>query len=395
MTRRSAWVQIGLAVVPILLSVVITAVLILAVGADPRAVLEKVWEGAFADSRSVAQVINFWIPLTLASVGLIVTFTAGLWNIGVEGQMMMGAVFATWGALTLRLPSPILIAIEIGLAMLGGALWAILAGGLKSWLGVHEIFGGVALNALANVLSIYMISGPWQPPEGGSVRATPDFPKDALLPPMTDSFQVSLLALVIVVLAIVGVALALRGTRWGLQLKATGKNARSALLLGVPTTRTALSAFVVCGALAGIGGAYRVLFTYGSLRPLVSGGIGFLGLLVVLLVPAGTLVIPIGKLLTRLVGRGLGFTISLPVQGTGVPLVAFVFAAILAGSTRLKVALQLDASLAGVLQETLVLLVLLADGLRQRWRGRQATVMADEAAPGETEQPQMAEAAHE
>src|SRR6185295_2218556 len=130
----------------------------------------------------------------------------------------------------------------------------------------------------------YLISGPWQPAEGGSVRATPPFPADALLPPLSPDFGVSLLALVIVFVVIVTVIVALRGTRWGLQLKATGKNARSALLLGVPTGRSAMSAFIVCGMVAGIAGAYRVLFTYGSLRPLVSGGIGFLGLLVVLLV---------------------------------------------------------------------------------------------------------------
>ncbi len=339
MKNRSLMLQIGLTVLPIGLSLMITALLIMLVGADPRDVFQNVWDGAFRDSRAFAGVVNFWIPLTLCSLGLIITFTAGLWNIGVEGQMAMGAVFASWAALSFKLPAPVLVPVEIVLAMLGGALWALLAGVLKTRLGVHEIFGGVALNALANVVSIYLISGPWQPPEGGSVRATPPFPADALLPPMSDDFKVSLLALVIVGVMIVVVVLALRGTRWGLELKATGKNARSALLLGVPTERSALSAFIVCGALAGIGGAYRVLFTYGNLRPLVSGGIGFLGLLVVLLVA----------------NRALW-----------APVVAFIFAAILGGSARLKVAMQLDASLAGVLQGVLVLMALLSNGLRQR-----------------------------
>jgi simple sugar transport system permease protein len=144
---------------------------------------------------------------------------------------------------------------------------------------------------------------------------------------------------ILVVVAIALVIVVLRGTRWGLQLKATGKNARSALLLGVPTTRSAISALMVCGALAGLAGSYRVLFTYDSLRTLVSGGIGFLALLVVLLVA---------------------------IRALWAPFVAFAFAVILAGSTRLKVALQLDQSLAGVLQGLIVLLVLLSSGLRQR-----------------------------
>lgn len=346
MTNRQVATRVGFVILPIALSLLLTGLLVAASGTDPLAVFSLVWEGAFRDMRSVAQVVNFWIPLTLAAVGLVVTFTAGLWNIGVEGQIMMGAVFATWAALTLNLPHPLLIATEISLAALGGALWAVVVGILKTRLGVHEIFGGVALNALANVLSIYLISGPWQPPEGGSVRATPLFQPDALLPPVSPEFSVSLLALILVGLAITAVTLALRGTRWGLQLKATGKNPASARLLGVPTDRSAMSAFVVCGALAGIAGAYRVLFTYGNLRPLVSGGIGFLGLLVVLLVSMRPL---------------------------WVPLVTFAFAAILSGSTRLRVALQLDASLAGVLQGMLVLVVLLTNGVRQRLAARRAS----------------------
>jgi simple sugar transport system permease protein len=340
MRYRPVITQISLTVFPIILSLVITGLLVLAVGANPRDVLEKAWEGAFRDSRSFAQVVNFWIPLTLASMGLIVTFTAGLWNIGVEGQIVMGAIFASWGAIHLTLPPIILVPVEIALAMLGGALWAAVVGFLKIRLKVHEIFGGVALNALANVFSVYLISVPWQPPEGGSVQSTPPFAADALLQPLSGDFKVSLLALVIVVIVIVVIVLALRGTRWGLQLKATGKNPRSALLLGVPTGRSAMSAFMICGAIAGIAGAYRVLFTYASLRPQISGGIGFLGLLVVLVVSTRAL---------------------------WAPMAAFIFAAIWSGGARLQTALQLDLSLAGVLQGFLVLTVMLFNGVRQRW----------------------------
>jgi simple sugar transport system permease protein len=170
---------------------------------------------------------------------------------------------------------------------------------------------------------------------------------------------VSLAALLIAALMVIVVPLVLSRTRWGLQLKATGKNARSALLLGVPTNAIAMSAFLVCGALAGLAGSYRVLFTYGSFRPLAAGGIGFLGLLVVLLASSRIF---------------------------WIPLITFVFAAILAGSTRLRVTLQLDASLAGVLQGTMVLLVLLFQGLRQRVEGnsQQATAQPEPAQQSET-----------
>jgi ABC-type uncharacterized transport system permease subunit len=337
--KNRTLLSVGFALLPIIASLVITALLILAVGSDPRAVFTAVTEGAFRDLRAFGGVINFWIPLALCSLGLIITFTAGLWNIGVEGQMMMGAVFASWAALFVDLPAPALVTFEIILAMIGGGAWAALVGFLKTRLGVHEIFGGVALNALANVIAIYLISGPWAPPTGGTAQATAPFKDAALLKPLSAEFPINLPALVIVAVALVIVTFTLSGTRWGLQLKATGKNSRSALLLGVPTTRSAMTALIACGMLAGIAGSYRVLFTYISLRPLASGGIGFLALLVVLLV-----------------GLRPWFA----------ALIAFAFAVILSGSTRLKVALQLDQSLAGVLQGFIVLLVLLSNGLRQR-----------------------------
>ena len=342
MTANRTALRVALLIAPVVLSLAITAVLVLAVGKNPLEVITAIGEGAFRNSNAIAGVVNFWIPLTFASMGLVITFTAGLWNIGVEGQMILGAVFASWAARTIILPTPLLLPLEIILAMAGGAFWGLLVGLLRVRLGVNEIFGGVALNALASVLVIYLISGPWQPPEGGSAQSTPPFPAESLLPEISSDFPVSLLALLLALGVVLIVFLALRGTRWGLNLKAAGKNPRSALLLGVPTTQTALSAFIVCGAIAGIGGAYRVLFTFDSLRPLPSGGIGFLGLLVVLVVANHPLIAPV---------------------------VGFVFAAILAGSTRLRVVLQLDQSLAEVLQGSVVLLVLMANGLRGRVLG--------------------------
>jgi general nucleoside transport system permease protein len=354
MKNRALALQIGLAIVPIIISLLVTTFLVLAAGASPGAVLQNLWEGAFRNTTSLAQVLNFWIPLTLASIGLVVTFTAGLWNIGVEGQITMGAVFASWAAFSLPLPPILLIPAELIVAMIGGMLWGALVGFLKVRLGVNEIFGGVALNALANTFSIYLITGPWQPPEGGSVQSTPPFPADAILPRLADTLPINLLMLVLAVIAVIVVVIALRGSRWGLQLKATGKNARSALLLGVPTNRTAMSAFLVCGALAGLAGSYRVLFTFGSLRPQVSSGIGFLGVLIVLLLSSRPL---------------------------WVPFVAFVFAAILTGSGRLKTTVGLDSSLAGVLQGSLVLIVLLFNGVRGRLVERGWLAGANEAPP--------------
>jgi general nucleoside transport system permease protein len=327
-------------VLPIVLSLSLTSLVILLVGENPVEVLELVIDGALGDVRSLAGVVNFWLPLLLACMGLVMTFRAGLWNIGVEGQIMIGAVCATGVALyPPNFPSEVVIGLSILAGMLGGAVWGLLIGFLKTRLGVHEIFGGTGLNALANLVAIYLISGPWLPAEGGSAQGTSPIPAVSRLTSMSADFPVSGLMLALVVVASLLVIVALGYTRWGLQLKATGKNARSALLLGVPVERTLWSSLILCGLLAGLAGAYRVMFVYNNLRPLLSGGIGFLALLAVLL--AG-------------------------MRAVWVPLIAFTFSVILVGSTRLKITLQLDQSLAGVLQGALVLVSLFVNGLRER-----------------------------
>lgn len=303
-------------------------------------VLDAFYKGALRNTRKFADVVEFWIPLTLVSMGLVLTFRAGLWNIGVEGQMVLGGLFAAGAAYSLEGTNSSLIIIPASIiaAMIGGGLWAALAGALKVQFGVHEIFSGVALNFIASQVTLQMIAGAWRPAGSDKAQYSAPFSDASLWPPMSHEFDVSLLALVITLAIVVIVFLVLAYTRWGLQIKAAGRNPRSALLLGVPVTFTAISAIVMCGAFAGIGGAHRVLFTYENVRGQFSGGIGFLGLLVVLLTGNRAVL---------------------------VPFVALAFAIIKAGSTQLQF-IHLDTSLTGVIQSTLVLTVLLANGIKDR-----------------------------
>jgi len=325
------WVGWGWPLVPIVAALLFTTILLVLFGANPAEAYQALIEGAFGDQAKTLSVLAFWIPLLLSSAGLLVTFTAGLWNIGIEGQIVMGAIAASWIALKVQTSAPVLITLEVLAAMLAGALWAGVAAALKTRGGVHEIFGGLALNNLAIILTNYLISGPWQPPEGGTFRGTAPFQDAALLPRFAES-RFSPLSLLFALIALAVVFVALRGTFWGLRLKALGKNAYSAFLLGVSSERETILAMMFCGALAGLGGAVRVLSWFDSLRQSISGGIGFLALLVVMLAAY------------RLFW---------------VPLVAFFFAAVLNGSITLQLRTQLHSSLGGILTGVMVLFVLL------------------------------------
>jgi simple sugar transport system permease protein len=256
-------------------------------------------------------------------------------------------------ALGVTLPAPLQITLEIVVAMVAGALWAAVSALLKTRGRVHEIFSGLALNNLAIILTNYLISGPWQPPEGGTFRGTEPFANVALLP-LFGSSRFSPLSLLLAILALALVFVALRGTFWGLKLKALGKNAYSAFLLGVSSEREMVLAMMFCGALAGLGGAVRVLSWFDSLRQSISGGIGFLALLVVMLAAY------------RLFW---------------VPIISFFFSAVLNGSITLQLRTQLHSSLGGILTGVMVLFVLLFGDLHKLGLLRREDVSKDEPPP--------------
>jgi general nucleoside transport system permease protein len=120
-----------------------------------------------AQTRNLADVFVAWVPLLLATAGLLITFSAGLWNIGIEGQITIGAVFTTGMMRMLMdtgMPPALIISLSILAGMVGGAIWAGLAGALKTFGGVNEIFGGLGLNFVATAITLYLIFGPWKRP---------------------------------------------------------------------------------------------------------------------------------------------------------------------------------------------------------------------------------------
>lgn len=318
-------------VVPVLAALLFVVLLLVLFGADPMESLDAIISGAFGTQDKILSVTAFWIPLLLCSIGLLITFTAGLWNIGVEGQIILGSIGASFIALNVNAPNYILIPLEIITAMAAGAFWAALSAILKTRGGVHEIFSGLALTNLAIIGTNYLISGPWQPPEGGTFRGTQPFQNAALLPRLFDS-RFSPLSLILTLIAFGIVAVILSNTFWGLKLKALGKNLQSAFLMGVASEKEMIYGMMFCGALAGLGGAIRVLSWFDSLRQSISGGIGFLALLVVML-----------------------STYRLVL----VPFISFFFSVVLNGSITLQLRTQLHSSLGGILTGVLVLFVLL------------------------------------
>lgn len=336
------------AAAPLVLALAVGLLLLAAAGADPFRALALIWGGSLGSGPKVADTLMAWVPLTLAASGLVVTFSAGLWNIGIEGQIVMGAIGATFVAREAPGGSAVVLVLAFLAAMAGGILWALLVGILKTRSRVNEIFGGLGLDFVASGLAIYLIIDPWKRAGIASTSGTDVFRREAWLPTLGTT-RLSLVAVALAATGVVAVSLLMRGTTFGLRLRAVGRNPRSARLLGIPPERTVLAAFAVCGALAGLAGAVQATGVHHKLVPAISGGYGFLGILVVLL--AGFRPIPVAP-------------------------IALFFVAISVGSTQLPLRLNLDASVGGILQGVLVLFALLASGARL-WRARRAREAAE------------------
>ncbi len=107
--KSRQWIKWVWPIVPILAALLVTSLLLYLFGANPLTAFDAMLQGAFGDTSKTLSVLAFWVPLLLSATGLLVTFTAGLWNIGIEGQIIMGAIAASWVALKLEAPSAILI----------------------------------------------------------------------------------------------------------------------------------------------------------------------------------------------------------------------------------------------------------------------------------------------
>lgn len=339
--KKNIWINFAFQGGALVLALLIAALILAAVGAPPLAAFMSILKGALGSTANLEYLLLAWFPLLLTTAGVLITFSAGLWNIGVEGQITLGAI-STTGVLRLlqdsSLPSGLIIFLGILAGILGGALWAGLAGALKTFGGVNEIFGGLGLNFVSTALTIYLVFGPWKRPGVASMSGTLPFERSLWLPTFK-GMNLSPWALGVAILTMVVVYFLLRGTHLGLRMKAVGRNIKAAYLMGVPTWQYSMLAFLLCGAFVGLAGALQVTAVYHSLLPNISGGYGFLGLLVAMLVNY---------------------------QAIWAAPIAIFFALLNTGSIQLQIQYGLASSFSGVFQSLLVLLVLLGEGVRQR-----------------------------
>jgi ABC-type uncharacterized transport system permease subunit len=252
--------------------------LVLTKGADPIDVYTSMWS-ALTSGTALDGILLKATPLILAALAVTVPAKAGLVNVGGEGQLVMGGVFAA--GVSLYVPhgaSGGLVLVLMCLAAgVGGALWSLLAALLRLAVGINEAVSTLLLNYLAINVMLYLIYDRWKDPLGSGQPASQPIPVAERFP-LLGSTKVHA-GLLLALGAVALVWWLLRSTRWGFQLRVVGGNPEAARRAGIRVGLTLASAMVLGGALAGLGGVAQVAGTEFKLRPgflLTYGYVGFL-----------------------------------------------------------------------------------------------------------------------
>jgi ABC-type uncharacterized transport system permease subunit len=167
----------------ILAALVVAGLFFWAYGASPLHAYRLILQGALGSKLGLAETVRRAIPLLLCGVGLTLAFRALFWNIGAEGQLLLGAVAATWVALFSGLSGPWLIPVMLVLGFLAGAIWALIPALLKARLGINDVITTLMMNYIAMYLVLYLIHGPWKGPQMRGFAYTGLLPQGRLVPP--------------------------------------------------------------------------------------------------------------------------------------------------------------------------------------------------------------------
>lgn len=285
---RSLGIQLG----AVGLGVAVSALVLTTIGQSFGGSIRTLFQGAFGSEFALTQTALKAVPLALCGLAVALPLRMRLWNIGAEGQFHLGAIAATWVALSASgLSAPALLPLTIGAAMAAGALWTLLAAAPRALWGVNEIITTLLLNYIAIQLLAYLVTGPLQGKESLHFPISDFLPAAAVLPRLGSS-QIHIGVFFPVALAVL-LVLVLRTTKWGFEVRMIGASPDAARVAGVSTRRNIVIVLCAGGAFAGLAGMVEVANTFGQLQQGISPGYGYMAIAIAALAgtsPLGTVI---------------------------------------------------------------------------------------------------------
>lgn len=255
-------------------------------------------------------------PLIFTGLAVALGFRSGLFNIGAEGQLYVGAIVGTFVGFSVHgLPMLLHLPLSIGAGFLGGALWGFIPGLLKARTGAHEVIVTIMLNYVSYQLITWVLRQSWYQRPGRSDPISPIVEASAMIPPIIEGLRLNW-GFVLALLAAAFVSWLLFRSTIGFEFRAVGFNPSAARYAGMSISRTLVLTMAVCGGLAGLAGATEILGVNRSLTPGFSPGYGFDGIAIALLGGSSPLGVVLAALLFGVLRAG-----ATPMQAaTGIPI---------------------------------------------------------------------------
>lgn len=281
----------ALKMVSLLLALIAGGVFLAILGYNPFVIYATIVSGAFRSKLAIQGTIKLMIPLLISSLGVTLAYKMQFWNIGAEGQIIIGAIFASYFALFhANWPRPLLLLVMLIASMVGGGLWGILPAIFKNKWNTNETLFTLMLNYIALHLISFLRDGPWRDPANPGFAKIAQFEENARLP-MAFGIHIGwILALILFVL----VYIYLKYTKHGYEISVIGGSMATANYAGMNVKKIVLRTIFLSGAICGIAGFSNASGSDLTLATGVAGGVGFTAIIVAWLAdlnPVGILIV--------------------------------------------------------------------------------------------------------
>lgn len=283
MTMSNRVMKILVPIIAIILGLLVGAIVMLMSEHDPIQGYIALWDGIFGSSYSIGETIRQISPYILAGLAVAFAFRTGLFNIGVEGQLIVGWFAAAYVGMAFELPAIIHLPLALLAAAAAGALWGLVPGILKATLRVHEVIVTIMMNYIA----LHVVNALIKSISGGSfkldkINQTASL-RSEFLSNLTD-FSTLHYGIIVALLMVLIMWIILEKTKTGYELKAVGFNEQASRYAGMNTNKNIVLSMVISGGFAGLAGAMEALGTFGNISSMGGfTGIGFDGIAVALL----------------------------------------------------------------------------------------------------------------
>lgn len=322
--REMTFIRFG----AVILSLICSGIFIALMGHSPLQVFMSMIDGAFGSAYRIKDTIIISVPLILTSIGIMVAFKMKFWNIGAEGQILMGAFAASIFALNFSsLPRPLLLLLMFVAGFIGGGLWALIPAFFKVKFGTNETIITLMMNYIAIKWITFLQYGPWKDPKSFGFPKIAIFEQSAVLPKL---FGVHI-GWVITLAFVVVITLLLKTTKKGYEISVVGESVDTARYAGINVGKVILQAMLISGGICGVVGMIEASAVNQTLSPSLSAGYGYTAIITTWL-------------------SGLNSLIIVPVS--------VLFAAMIKGGSFIQTAFQIPQSAADVIQSIILFFVI-------------------------------------